>query len=116
MKPLEVEILVAELDPEGDEHQLYHIAYDGTVVDEEHFTVLGGEADLIAGRVGEDLMGLPPLSRALRVCVDALGGPERQLAANELEVAVLAKSNGRRAFHRLEGVELEELLATAETG
>src|SRR5215472_7795606 len=41
MKPLEVEILVAELDPAGDDHQLYHIAYDGTVVDEDRYTVLG---------------------------------------------------------------------------
>ncbi len=44
MKPLEVEILVAELDA-GRRDQLYHIAYDGTVVDEERFTVLGGEAE-----------------------------------------------------------------------
>ena len=111
MKPLEVEILVAELDPEGDEHQLYHIAYDGTVVDEEHFTVLGGEADAIAGRVGESLVGLPDLRQALRICVNALAGADRQIGAKELEVAVLAKTNGRRAFHRIEGEELEKLLA-----
>ena len=51
MKPLEVEILVAELDPVGDAHQLFHIAYDGTVADEQRFTVLGGEADAIAHRM-----------------------------------------------------------------
>ena len=51
MKPLEVEILVAELDPLGDAHQLFHIAYDGTVADEQRFTVLGGEADAIAQRM-----------------------------------------------------------------
>ena len=39
MKPLEVEILVAEL---GDgENQLYHIAYEGTITDEDRFAVLG---------------------------------------------------------------------------
>src|SRR5712691_6925908 len=35
------------------EDQLYHIQYDGTVVDEEGFTVLGGEADVIDDRVKE---------------------------------------------------------------
>ena len=50
MKPLEVEILVAEL---GDsENQLYHIAYKGTITDEDRFTVLGGDAETITERVG----------------------------------------------------------------
>src|SRR3984893_9696446 len=42
MKQLEVEILVAELGNEPADNRLYHIAYDGTVVDQERFTVLGG--------------------------------------------------------------------------
>src|ERR1700679_3010208 len=46
MKPLEVEILVAELG-ENSENQLYHIAYDGFVSDEEHFAVLGGDAQAV---------------------------------------------------------------------
>src|SRR3989449_10008927 len=47
IKPLEVEILVAEVaNAEGGSHdQLYHILYDGTVMDEDKFSVLGGEAD-----------------------------------------------------------------------
>src|SRR5580658_5029482 len=51
MKPLEVEILVAELDFTGVAHQLYHIAYDGTVVDETDFSVLGGDAATITDRL-----------------------------------------------------------------
>ena len=50
MKPLEVEILVAELG-EG-ENQLYHIAYEGTITDEDRFAVLGGDAETITERVG----------------------------------------------------------------
>src|SRR3954468_13243114 len=53
MKPMEVEILVAEVGFEGAEDELYHILYDGTVVDEEGFTVLGGEAEAIADRLKE---------------------------------------------------------------
>src|SRR5580700_3285549 len=45
IKPLEVEILVAELGSDGHPDQLYHIAYDGAITDEEHVAVLGGGAD-----------------------------------------------------------------------
>ena len=45
MKPLEVEILVAEVGPNVADDQLYHVLYDGTVFDEDPLTVLGGEAE-----------------------------------------------------------------------
>jgi proteasome alpha subunit len=112
MKPLEVEILVAELDLAGDDHQLYHIAYDGTVVDESRFTVLGGDADIVAARVEEALDGPRPLADSVKICVSALAGPERTLQPEDLEVAVLAKGHARRAFHRIEGSELSEIFAT----
>ena len=51
---MEVEILVAELGVEPGNDRLFHILYDGTVVDEQGFTVLGGgEAEAIAARLGE---------------------------------------------------------------
>ena len=56
MKPLEVEILVAELGDDG-ENQLYHIAYEGTITDEDRFAVLGGDAETITERVGGGLAG-----------------------------------------------------------
>lgn len=110
MKPMEVEILVAEVgtDVEGD--RLFHILYDGTVVDESDFTVLGGEADAIAKRLGEAWGEGLPLSDALRAATTAIAGPDRTLVSDDLEVAVLARSNGRRAFRRIEGAELAELL------
>ena len=51
MKPLEVEILVAEVGLTPDRDQLFHIRYDGTVIDEHRFTVLGADRDAIRGRV-----------------------------------------------------------------
>src|SRR5215204_3704620 len=51
MKPLEVEILVAEVGEVLDDDQLFHIQYDGTLVDERDFTVLGGEAESISDRM-----------------------------------------------------------------
>src|SRR5580658_5955742 len=53
MKPLEVEILVAELSATAAADQLYHIAYEGTITDREYFAVLGGDAEAIAERFGE---------------------------------------------------------------
>src|SRR5437868_5842198 len=110
MKPMEVEILVAELGIDDHADQLFHILYDGTVVDEENFTVLGGEAETIADRLKERFSEALDLGGALRAAVGALAGPERTLTATDLEVAVLARSNGRRAFRRIEDGELEALL------
>ena len=47
---------------------------------------------------------------ALQAAVSALAGPDRVLGADDLEVAVLERDNGRRAFRRIDRVELAELL------
>jgi proteasome alpha subunit len=112
MKPLEVEILVAELGATSDDNRLYHIAYDGTVVDEERYTVLGGEADAISARAEEAFRANWSLADAIRACVTCLAGPDRTLSPQDLEVGVLARGNGRRAFRRIEADELTELLAS----
>jgi len=112
MKPLEVEILVAELDPVGEAHQLYHIAYDGTVVDESDYTVLGGDADTISAALGSSYRSGWSLGEALRECVRALSGPDRTLEVGDLEVALLGKGPERRAFRRMQNGELEQLLTT----
>jgi proteasome alpha subunit len=113
MKPLEIEILVAELGADGAADQLYHILYDGTVVDEERFIVLGGEAEAIAGRVEPSWAEGWTLTQALRAAVAALAGPDRTLGADELEVAALVRGDGRRAFRRIEDGELQELLGVS---
>jgi proteasome alpha subunit len=111
MKPLEVEILVAEVGMDGAPDQLFHILYDGTVADEENFTVLGGEAETISERLKENFTEGMDLRNALKAATGALAGPDRTLQAAELEVAVLARSADRRAFRRISQTELTELLA-----
>jgi proteasome alpha subunit len=111
MKPMEVEILVAEVAGNPADDQLFHILYDGSVVDEQHYSVLGGEADAIAERMGEAWNGEADLAAALKCATSALGGPDRTLPAEDLEVALLSRAGGRRAFRRVEGAELEALLA-----
>lgn len=113
MKPLEVEILVAEVGLSAADDQLFHILYDGTVMDEKRYCVLGGEAEAIADRLEATWAESLELGAALQVAVAALAGPERALSADDLEVAVLARSNGRRAFRRIEGPALDELMPPA---
>ncbi len=110
MKPLEVEILVAELGSGSRPNQLYHIAYEGTITDEDRYAVLGGETEAIAQRLEEQWREGWALPEALRAAVGALAGPDRTLGESDLEVAVLAQANGRRAFRRLMDAELESLL------
>ncbi|MDA8080939.1 MAG: proteasome subunit alpha [Actinomycetota bacterium] len=110
MKPLEVEILVAELGSEEIPSQLFHILYDGTVMDESHFTVLGGDSEAIAERFGAEFQPDWSLKIALKAAVRALAGPDKNLASRDLEVAVLSKNNGRRTFDRLGSPALEKLL------
>ena len=111
MKPMEVEILVAEVGHEPGHDQLFHILYDGTVMDEHRFSVLGGEAEAIAGRLGEAWREALPIGEAVKIAAVALGGPNRSLTADDLEVAVLARSNGRRCFHRLTDIEVGGFLS-----
>ncbi|MGH9124647.1 MAG: proteasome subunit alpha [Acidimicrobiales bacterium] len=113
-KPLEVEILVAEVDTDGGGDQLFHILYDGSVVDEDRFSVLGGEAEAITGRMARTYQAGWTLSDALKASVAALGGPDKAIAVPDLEVAVLARTQSRRAFRRLEDSETAELLEVSE--
>jgi proteasome alpha subunit len=106
MKPMEVEILVAEvgLVPEGD--QMFHILYDGTVMDERDFAAIGGDAEAISERLGQTWSDGLDRASAIRIGRAALGGPDREIADGDLEVADLSRTNGRRCFHRLDPADL----------
>jgi proteasome alpha subunit len=113
MKPLEVEILVAEVTADPSDDRLYHILYDGTVVDETRFLALGGDAETVADRLqdafGEDGQ---TFDSALRASVQALAGPDRTLTGDDLEVAVLDRVGEGRMFRRLGDAEVDAVLGT----
>ena len=113
MKPLEVEILVVEVGEAAEADQLFHILYDGTVMDEDHFSVLGGEAENIAERLEAAYEPGLDLAAAVAAAVGALAGPDRTLTADDLEVAVLDRVSSRRAFRRITDAELAPLLPAA---
>ena len=111
MKPLEVELVVAELGAAHRQTQLYHVGYEGTITDRHDFAVLGGESSQLADRMLESYDATNGLGQALRGAVAALSGPDRSLSHEELEVAFLSATNGRRCFARVTGGALEALLS-----
>jgi proteasome alpha subunit len=114
-KPMEVDILVAEVGAHQGEDQMFHVNYDGTITDEKNYSVLGGDADTIAQRLESTWRDGLTLAEVLQVAVRGLAGPDRTLSADDLEVGLLARSNGRRAFRRLTDAELADLLGSASS-
>lgn len=102
MKPMEVEILVAEvgLEPGGGD-QIFQIMYDGTVIDHADTCVLGGDSDAIGARLASGFVDGADLDASVRLGASALSGPDRVLGPEALEVAVLERGNGRRCFRRV---------------
>jgi proteasome alpha subunit len=114
-KPLEVEIVVAEVGATADGDQIYRLTYDGSVADEQGFVAMGGQAEAITTGLQERWQPGMSLSTALGLAVELLSkdpsGTDRVLTPAQLEVAVLDRERPRRAFRRLAGPLLEALLA-----
>lgn len=111
MKPMEVEILVAEVGTDPSGNRIFHILYDGTVIDEPGFCVLGGDIERINAAMGTSFTEGLTLADAIGAAITALAGPDRQIPATEVEAAVLSRSNGRRCFRRLGDDEVAALVA-----
>ena len=110
MKPLEVEILVAEVGLSPDRDQLFHIMYDGTVIDEHQFTVLGGDMETIRGRMAERFIPGSSLQDAVKFAHQAWSIGDTPIISSELEVAVLSRNSSRRCFTRLSESSITQYL------
>ena len=110
MKPLEVEILVAEVGLTPEQDQLFHIMYDGTVIDEHQFTVLGGDMETIRGRMADRFVAGSNLQDAVKFAHQALSTTDLPINSSELEVAVLTRSSTRRCFSRLSEATITQYL------
>ena len=111
VKPYEVEILLVEVGADQSSDQLFHIMYDGTLMDERGLSVLGGDAEAIGGRLRATWSSGDVLDVAVRKCVAALAGPDRTLQADGLEVAILSRSIERRCFKRFDDHEIDAFLS-----
>jgi len=111
MKPYEVEILLAQVGDDQADDELYHILYDGTVMDERGCTVLGGQAEQIAESLEERYNAELDSGAAIRLGAAVLAGPDTVLGADSLEVALLERARPRRKFRRIRGEALATILA-----
>ncbi|HKR52467.1 MAG TPA: proteasome subunit alpha [Pseudonocardiaceae bacterium] len=122
-KPFEVELCVAEVGADQDSDQLYHLTYDGSIVDEPNFVVMGGQAEAISTALKESFRQDMDTAEAVATAVAALssasssvnGANKRTLGVGQLEVAVLDRSRPRRAFRRITGSALTTLLSGTDT-
>src|SRR4051794_12797289 len=125
MKPYEVELCVAEVGDTAENDQLYRLTFDGSIVDEPDFVVMGGQAEAVTGHLREHFSTGMGLSDALQVGVRALsavspvtagsGNGATTLTAAQLEVAVLDRRRPKRAFRRVTGAALGSLLGGEAT-
>ena len=128
-KPFEVELCVAEVSAAGapgwagtasagvttGADQLYRISYDGSIVDERRFVVMGGATEPVIAALTESFTPGWDAATALAAAVSALGtageGAPRILQPTQLEVAVLDRTLQGRTFRRIQGAALAALLS-----
>jgi proteasome alpha subunit len=118
-KPYEVELCVAEVGNSAEDDRLYRLIYDGSIFEEPEYVVLGGQTEpIVAALKGAFRSGLA-LGDALAVATSGLaavgadGGKPRELAAAQLEVAVLDRNRPSRKFRRVVGAALTALFPPA---
>ncbi|GAB3664887.1 proteasome subunit alpha [Nocardioides korecus] len=119
-KPYEIEIFVGEVGDGPEDDQVFRLTFDGQVVEEHDFAVMGGAAESVTTYLRQRYA--PGLSRdeALRLTVAALGhndSGDRRIPAGDLEVAVLDRTRTQtRKFRRLTDSALVTLLEAAPAG
>lgn len=110
-KPMEVELLVAEIGSDKIGDRLFHVLFDGTVLDEHNFCVLGGDSESVATLLDATFKSDMTMQDVLKISIAALAGADRKLAHDQLEVAVLERNGRRRCFRRVEDPEIQALLS-----
>lgn len=112
MKPMEVELLVAQVGPTTEGDEIYRISYDGSIIAEGDFAVVGGDVERVVASLARNFTGVGDLSASLALCRTALmDGGNADLKASDLEVALLARAVPGRSFRRLAAPEVERLLS-----
>jgi len=113
-KPYEVEIFVAEVGDAVADDQVYRLTYDGQIVDEHGFAVMGGSAEAVTTYLKEHYAAGASLEVAIRAAVEGLEHSEkspRVVEPGDLEVAVLDRSRTQqRKFKRLSAQHLVSIL------
>ena len=116
-KPLEIEIIVAEVgDDRWDDHRsnrLYRVTFDGFISEHSHFCVIGGKVDDVESVISGEYEEGMPVANILRLGIRALeGGTDRAASLDEsnLEVSVMRSATSGRKFERLSSDQIRDAL------
>jgi len=119
LKPFEVEIVVAEVGARPETDQIYRITFDGSVTDEPGFVAFGGQADQVSAALKERYSAGMSLTEAFAAALSALSasgnGERNEMAATQLEVAILDRTREHRTFRRIRAARLEELISESRS-
>jgi proteasome alpha subunit len=108
-KPYEVELCVAEVGTGGAPNALYHIVFDGTVVDRKGWLAMGGQSDELNAELQRGYDENMDLDAALQLAMRVLPqvAPAGESGSSRLEVALLERDRPRRSFRRLSREDVE---------
>ena len=112
MKPYEVELLLAQVGETAEYNELYRISFDGSIVDEQRFTAIGGRSEAILTLLRkESPEHCPSLKDALTLCHSAFERvSDLKPSLEGLEVAILDRTRKGRKFRRLPIQEARRIL------
>jgi proteasome alpha subunit len=117
LKPLEVEVIVAEVgDPTLAGHEqnaIYRVQFDGSISDHEGFCVIGGAAEELNEMLRQEYRPGMSLGEALQLGRRALqraADGQPQVLPGNLEACVLERDRPGRKFHRLSTDTLRQYL------
>ena len=112
LKPYECEILVGAVGETEDTNELFHILYDGSVTDREGWVAMGGRSEELGAYLKDRYENAGGLAEGFRLGREALGSVEgKEIAPDDLEVAVLDRTRPRRKFRRLKDPDIAQLLS-----
>jgi len=117
MKPLEIEIIVAEVgDDRFEDHgdnALYRVAFDGFISDHQDFCVIGGNVEDVESVLKDDYrrdMSAPEAVRLGRKALRSASESGAELGEGSLEVCILDRERPGRKFVRLSTDEVRVML------
>ena len=92
---------------------MYRISFDGSIIDEKSFAVIGGRSEAVQQYLREHATTqLATLKDSLKRCLAALEQVAGQKIPSEnLEVAVLDRNRLGRKFKRLSSTDISQLFA-----
>ncbi|MFM9095596.1 MAG: proteasome subunit alpha, partial [Actinomycetes bacterium] len=114
LKPLEVELLVAEIGTSMENDEIYRLTFDGSVVDEKNFVAIGGDSEkineLLKASWKKEIESKEAIKLSLKMLNEA-STSDKKITNESIEVAVLDRKKTGRKFVRLSQSELSQILS-----